>query len=295
MNSIFSYKRNMLSFHAMNLADVGIRKDVDGWCRAFRKGVQIPIRHRHVELEINLVTKGQAVYLLEGTLYTLTRGSLFWQRSAADHALIRVSDDLEMWIAVFRPEMLDRLCPAEMHRAVLSEHPTDRLHKKISSEAMKELSAVADAMQTFADDTPRYNAALGYWLLSAWSAHRRGEVFSESAEGGDVHPAVDRAIRLLRSENAPADVDTLARKAGLSPSQLSRVFAKQIGMSIVEYRQRVRLERFREIFGQGRRYNMTQAALRAGFGSYPQFHRVFKRHFGFSPAEYRRRLGSDAE
>jgi AraC-like DNA-binding protein len=242
-------------------------------------------------LEVNLLTRGTAVYLLEGTLYTLTRGSLFWQRSAADHALIRVSEDLEMWIAVFRPEMLDRICPAAMHQAVLSERPTDRVHKRISSEAMKDLSDFARAMQSFTNDVSRSNAALAYWLLSAFSAHRRGEVFSEGADGGDVHPAVDRAVRLLRSENAPPDVDALAQEAGLSPSQLSRVFAKQIGMSIVEYRQRVRLERFREMYGQGRRYNITQAALRAGFGSYPQFHRVFKRYFGFNPAEYRRRLG----
>ncbi|MBN1553122.1 MAG: helix-turn-helix domain-containing protein [Phycisphaerae bacterium] len=277
----------MLSFYAMDLTDIGLRKDSDGWCRAFHKGAQVPMRHRHVELEVNLITRGHGVYLLEGALYTLNRGSLFWQRSSADHGLIRVSEDLEMWIAVFRPEMLVRICPPEMHRAVLSETPTDRVHKKISNEAMKELTAVARAMQTFEDDPPRYNAALGYWLLSAWAAHRQGEDFA----GGDVHPAVDRAIRLLRSEHAPPDVDTLAQEAGLSPSQLSRVFARQIGMSIVEYRQRVRLDRFREFFGRGRRHNMTRAALRAGFGSYPQFHRVFKKHFGFSPAEYRRRMG----
>lgn len=283
----------MLSFYAMTFSDIGLRDGMDGWCRAFHQHAQIPMRHRHIELEINLITRGEGVYLLEGTLYTLSRGSLFWQRSSADHGLIRVSEDLEMWIAVFRPEMLQRLCPPEMHQAVLSDRPTDRLHKKISVEAMKELSAVAQAMQTFDDDLPRYNAALGYWLLTAWSAHRRGEVFSknsEGADGGDVHPAVDRAIRLLRSDTPPGDVEALAKKAGLSPSQLTRVFAKQIGMSIVEYRQRVRLERFREIFNQGRRYNMTEAALRAGFGSYPQFHRVFKQHFGFNPAEYRRRL-----
>lgn len=274
----------------MKISDIGVRKDVDGWCNAYSKGTRVPIRHRHIELEVNLVTQGRAVYLLEGTLYPLSRGSLFWQRSAIDHALIRVSENLEMWIAVFRPEMLGRLCPPEMHRAVLSERPTDRVHKKVSAEAVRELSALARAMSSFEDDAPRYNAALAYWLLSAWSAHRQAEDFSEDAADSDVHPAVDRAIRLLRSDDAPDDVEVLAKKSGLSPSQLSRVFAKQIGMSIVEYRQRVRLDRFREIFRRGGRYNMIQAALRAGFGSYPQFHRVFKRHFGFSPAEYRRRL-----
>lgn len=34
---------------------------------------------------------------------------------------------------------------------------------------------------------------------------------------------------------------------------------------------------------------MLEAALAAGFGSYPQFHRVFKRVVGCSPVDYRRR------
>jgi AraC-like DNA-binding protein len=33
---------------------------------------------------------------------------------------------------------------------------------------------------------------------------------------------------------------------------------------------------------------MLDAALEAGFGSYPQFHRIFKRVMGRSPGKYRR-------
>jgi AraC-like DNA-binding protein len=32
---------------------------------------------------------------------------------------------------------------------------------------------------------------------------------------------------------------------------------------------------------------MLDAALEAGFGSYPQFHRVFKRMMGHSPMQFR--------
>jgi AraC-like DNA-binding protein len=32
---------------------------------------------------------------------------------------------------------------------------------------------------------------------------------------------------------------------------------------------------------------MLAAALEAGFGSYPQFHRIFRRVMGCSPGEYR--------
>jgi AraC-like DNA-binding protein len=37
---------------------------------------------------------------------------------------------------------------------------------------------------------------------------------------------------------------------------------------------------------------MTAAALEAGFGSYPQFHRVFKQLTGKTPQQYRREVVS---
>jgi AraC-like DNA-binding protein len=47
------------------------------------------------------------------------------------------------------------------------------------------------------------------------------------------------------------------------------------------------VERFLDIYGTGQRRTMLDAALEAGFGSYPQFHRVFKRMMGYSPMQFR--------
>jgi AraC-like DNA-binding protein len=55
-------------------------------------------------------------------------------------------------------------------------------------------------------------------------------------------------------------------------------------------RNRVRLDRFIAMYGRGRRRTMLDSALAAGFGSYAQFHRAFRRHMACSPAQYRRRL-----
>ena len=99
--------------------------------------------------------------------------------------------------------------------------------------------------------------------------------------------------RFRSLEFAPAqwrELAELARQAGLSPSRLSRLFRAQTGVSLVEYRNQQRLERFLRLYRQGRRWSMLAAALTAGFGSYPQFHRVFKRLMGSGPAEYRRKV-----
>jgi transcriptional regulator GlxA family with amidase domain len=58
-------------------------------------------------------------------------------------------------------------------------------------------------------------------------------------------------------------------------------------MSLVEYRNRLRLERFSMLLDkQGE--NLLEAALAAGFGSYAQFHRVFLAQRGTTPGKFLR-------
>jgi AraC-like DNA-binding protein len=77
---------------------------------------------------------------------------------------------------------------------------------------------------------------------------------------------------------------TLARKHGISVSRLARAFKTEMGMSIVEHRNRLRAQRFFRLVEKGR--GLLPAALEAGFGSYAQFHRVFRGLYKSSPAEY---------
>jgi AraC-like DNA-binding protein len=77
---------------------------------------------------------------------------------------------------------------------------------------------------------------------------------------------------------------TLARKHGVSVSRLARAFKAEMGMSIVEHRNRLRLQRFFRLVEAGN--GLLPAALEAGFGSYAQFHRVFRARHKSSPAVF---------
>jgi AraC-like DNA-binding protein len=76
----------------------------------------------------------------------------------------------------------------------------------------------------------------------------------------------------------------LARKHGVSVSRLARAFKAEMGMSIIEHRNRLRLRSFFRLVEAGR--DLLPAALEAGFGSYAQFHRVFRALYKTSPAVY---------
>jgi AraC-like DNA-binding protein len=65
-----------------------------------------------------------------------------------------------------------------------------------------------------------------------------------------------------------------------------------MGISLVGYRQQQHLQRFLRLYAADPKRTLLETVLESGFGSYPQFHRVFKQAMGFGPAAYRRKLAS---
>jgi AraC-like DNA-binding protein len=98
------------------------------------------------------------------------------------------------------------------------------------------------------------------------------------------HPAVTKAARLLAEDPSRSGGD-LAARLQVSPGRFARVFKNEMGVSLVRYRNQLRLERFVKIMDAGRS-NMHDAARAAGFGSYAQFHRVFQALRGRTPRAY---------
>jgi len=244
---------------------------------AWRAGPELPIvsSHRHAELEINLVMRGSATYLFSGRRDRLVRRSLLWLWPGRDHILIDRSPDFDTWVVVFRPKLsrkhrqLDE--GSSLYSRRLSEGEADWLHRV--------LLAVTGA-QTPAEN----NAGMQFALLQAWRLY----IDAEEALLEEVHPAVERAAVRLRDDPSLDSVEELAAAGGLSPSRLGRVFKAQMGVSLREYRNQLRLERFLQVHGNGARRTVTRSLLEAGFGSQAQFYRAFRAAFGTSPSRYLR-------
>ena len=81
-----------------------------------------------------------------------------------------------------------------------------------------------------------------------------------------------------------ASCSLLAVSLGTHSSHLSRVVSKELGVPLVELRARHKLGEFVRLVDAG--HSFTRAALDAGFGSYAQCHRVFRRLTGCQPRAY---------
>src|SRR5207247_2295767 len=95
---VFARVREFLSFLAMS-DDLGVRDGLDGRVVRHVVGDVRPRPHRHAELEVNLVVRGSASYLLGERRYELTPGTLTWLFPGQDHVLVEESADHELWWA----------------------------------------------------------------------------------------------------------------------------------------------------------------------------------------------------
>jgi len=213
---------------------------------------------------------------------------MIWLFPKQEHVLIDWSHDFSMWVVVFRQELLGRETEQADRRILRCADPGDIFCRQIATRQVDALSSVYQGASDARDDLEFLNAALGYALVASWQAFQ----FSRAPIPlSDVHPAVAKAARLISNADTSLGLESLAREAGLSAPRLSRLFKQQTGISLTGFRQRQCLERFLRLYRTGARYSLIEAALLAGFGSYPQFHRVFCRLMGMNPTAYRKRMG----
>lgn len=246
-------------------------------------------RHHHAELELNLVTHGTGTYLLGNRQYQIRRGDLLWLFPTQEHVLFEQTSDFQMWVVVFRRRLIKRSAVDATSLPLLQRSFSGDTCRRLRQNDLTRFEELFTQLADAISEPGLLNAGLSYALLNAWkSFHRAGEV-----PANNVHPAVERTARLLLSEESSPSLPQLAQRTGLSPSRLSRLFKQQTGLSIVEFRNRQRMQRFLDHYEAqreaDRQTTLLESALAAGFGSYPQFHRVFRQVTGCSPAEYQRR------
>lgn len=240
-------------------------------------------RHTHAELELNLVTRGRGVYLIGSRRYEIRRGDLLWLFPSQDHVLIEQTTDFRMWIGVFRRRMIRRIAVDAATRPLTQSTQELESCRRLTHKDLQRLGDLFSDLSTTKHQS-LLNGGIAYALLLAWECFQHASDVSVQ----DVHPAVERASRLIRDGGSQDSLTTISREAGLSAGRLSRLFHEQTGFTFVDFRNRQRIERFLDLYGNGQRRTMIDAALEAGFGSYPQFHRVFHRVLGCSPRDYRR-------
>ncbi len=108
----------------------------------------------------------------------------------------------------------------------------------------------------------------------------------------DRERAVQSALWIDAHAAEPLDLQTMARRAGLSPYHYLRLFSSSLGVTPHQYLVRRRLGRAAQLLADEDRA-VTGVALDAGFADLSNFVRSFHRAAGVSPRGYRRAARGD--
>ncbi len=97
---------------------------------------------------------------------------------------------------------------------------------------------------------------------------------------------VERVKEVLARDLAnPPTLEMLGQEVGCSPFYLSRIFSREVGLTIPQYLRNVRMERAAELLRTGR-YNVTEAATEVGYSSLSHFSKAFCETIGCCPVLY---------
>ena len=233
--------------------------------------------HQHRELELNIGLTGHAWILVRNQRLPLFEHGILWLYPEHEHMIIEKSPDFSMIVAVFRSNLVQSA--SKRDHKTKSPRPVSP-PRRLSRDNFETLEKIW--IPLLKGGAPSYfNAGL------TWLHHEANRCYDEEKShvlSGEVHPSVERAALWLRNHPETDNLAQLARRVGVSSPWLSRLFKKQMGISMVHFRNEQRLQQFRSRYGEGTRYTITEAAFASGFNTYTQFFRAYRQSFGRPPS-----------
>jgi AraC-like DNA-binding protein/mannose-6-phosphate isomerase-like protein (cupin superfamily) len=227
-------------------------------------------RHFHREPEFNLIASGRATFGIGDIVVTVSEGDLLGLPPAQDHVLLHASPDLYLFAVGMDPALSSD---------VLRADPDDVMPPVCFRLALDDFRSLISRASAIVDRDGVEQPCAELWEQAHWLAAR-----NTSRPINSMHVLTRRAISAVnRAPNL--ELQSLAARLRTADSEISRYFHRDLGMTFVHYRTRLRILRLIRLMDVGGT-TLGSAAKTSGFGSYSQCHRIFQAWLGCSPRQF---------
>lgn len=271
--------------------------DVARWLGASAAASRIVILNGHADawsvrsgggaFSVKWAPRGRAVYRSEGETHVVRPGGLMLLNAGQPYEMA-IREPSETFCLFFSPDLVaqawGRRAPAEFPNLVFRPafaQAVARLHAELATQATTTEGAWPDDLEA------RLLAILDQAVAAA-KAHR-----GEARRTGAARPATRRrrlarleVARSLIADGEAANLDQVARAAGLSKFHLLRLFRAVFGETPMKYAEGLRLQRAAARLA-GPHGLIDEIAFEAGYETGSAFGRAFRRRFGLTPSAYR--------
>lgn len=230
--------------------------------------------HAHEFFEMEFILGGDGVYEIDGEAYRAKSGDLFLLTPLRVHA---VSDaDLQLVNVMF---MLDGDASSEMTAWLFDAPPV--LHAAGEDAAF--LRALFSEIVRVEAVAPRDATELLQCAV-AKACRMSGGVGKKQAS-----PYIREALLLLHEGfSGEMTLISVAARVGLSPAYFSDLFHRETGVAFKTYLDNLRLSYAAKLLAYTA-FSVEEICSRVGFFDYANFSKRFKRHYGVSATEFRKR------
>jgi AraC-like DNA-binding protein len=157
-----------------------------------------------------------------------------------------------------------------------AREPVIPLHGRLADD---DLAAVTDRAAEIVERAGVDQAGAELWERMHWLGRRA------LTRGSRPPHVLTRRVLKLMHQAPELGLSALGSELRTHPSEISRHFHQDVGMTLVRYRMRLRLLHLIRLMDVGER-DLMAAATVAGFGSYSQCHRSFHSELGCAPREF---------
>ena len=251
--------------------------------------------HNHEFYEINYVLKGNCINLVEDETFVMHEGSFILMHPNAHHTLFSTGDCDAKNILISREWFENLLCKYSFTNSPMTEFVkysrTDEFYKYVMSDTKQpELQKAVRNMLKTNDCDDEFK----YLLLEADMIHilclifSQGENLSLSASRGKNTDATRSLIKYITNHYNDVTLDELAKAAGYSKTHICRLLKNDVGKGYAEILTDIRLT-YAKSHLINTSENIRHIANLIGFDSVEYFQRLFRKKFGITPGEYRKK------
>ena len=251
--------------------------------------------HVHQNLELYFCISEHADYVINGSYYALQPGDIIVIDPGKVHkVVIRKPHQYERFYIVFPtnsfPEhTADPLAPL-LH---LTSGESARL--RLPPEVWESVRALLyETLEICREDlvepSPLIQTKVYANTLQILCTVSENATFIQTAEGqiggGELAtPLADVMLYIDKNLKTISSVKEIADAIHVSPSYLSALFRKHMGVPLVFYLQSLKMSIAKQMLEEG--YSVADACRETGYTDCSYFIRVFKRHIGTTPLQYR--------
>lgn len=257
---------------------------------AIHSGSEDP--HTHDFFELVYVRRGGGIHRIHGRPYPIIAGDVYLMQPGEPHVYTVDHGVVHIYNLLFQPTLfqpgdwqqlsvLPGLAPflavngSVRHKLTLRpphDHAVEALCERIASELTRRETGYALLAR-----------ALTLELLLTLN---RLAVAYHGGDGPEPGP-VGTTVAYLHAHLAePIAMEDLALETGLSANYLGECFKAELGQTVTEYLNRLRVDRARDLLDRTED-SVTDIALSTGFDSISYFGKIFRRLTGHTPREYR--------